>query len=371
MELSSQMPSENTLNAYRKTIKALKEQISILESQLYEIQDPNENLLEICQLLQQEKQELLDEKKKLRNEIQRQQILSSNKLDEDLNLPLLEEQDKTNQIFELKKSLHDLQSVNQQLSKKVQNLESLNEQYEEKIQTLENQILSYQAHVSEKQHSDSQSEIESLRLHYESIINTQNDSISKLTKDLDESKRIIHNFLTTDFQPFSSASSETSDVSALKKRNEELQQQVKELNEELFDCVNNNPELQAALEDRKELKRENHELHERIHVLELQLRGEDQPLLGEKPSDERSAPFKRGIYASFQSNEKIDIRNYSESETLGDGIDFRDVLISDDNSDDEPKEVGFKLLENCVEEEEDEDGNGLLPLTDESDGEKE
>ncbi|KAH0786096.1 hypothetical protein GPJ56_009996 [Histomonas meleagridis] len=380
MELPTQAGSENTFNAYRKTIKALKDQISILEEQLYEIQDPNENLLEICQILQQEKQELLDENKRLRNEIQRQQIFSNNKFTQEENT----NQGESNQITELEKTLQDLQEENQQLTTKIENLESHNEKYAEKIQNLEKQISAYQSRISEskeieKQYSRMKTEIEALHHHYESIIKGQKDSFDKVSKELEESKSIIHNFLNSDFQPFSNKS-ESSDVSALKKRNEELIQEIKDLNQELFDSVNNNPEIQALLEERKELKRENNELHERVHVLELQLKGEDQPLLGDGENRNDALPFKKGVYSLFQANEKIDIRNSHEWENLDEDIlfeegevnpeedseEFKDVTVSDSSDEPDQKEFGFKLLDNDLEDEKDDD-NGLLIEGDEED----
>jgi hypothetical protein len=85
--------------------------------------------------------------------------------------------------------------------------------------------------------------------------------------------------------------------------NTRLEQEKKELEHEIYEIQENNPELQAALEDRRELKRENGELYARVLLLEQQLNGDDRPLLAGERGDGLPLPFKRGLFREWQAGE--------------------------------------------------------------------
>jgi DNA repair exonuclease SbcCD ATPase subunit len=94
---------------------------------------------------------------------------------------------------------------------------------------------------------------------------------------------------------------ENEETAHLLEENARLAQEKRDLEREIYEMQENNPELQAALEDRKVLKRENTELNQRVVLLEQQLRGEDLPLLPNAPADGDALPFQRGLFRQWQT----------------------------------------------------------------------
>jgi chromosome segregation ATPase len=97
------------------------------------------------------------------------------------------------------------------------------------------------------------------------------------------------------------ANTEGEDTSGLQAENRRLREEVKELGAEIIDMQTTNPELQAALEERKELRHENMLLHERIKVLDAQLRVDDDPLLADQEESQQPQDIERGIWRKWQS----------------------------------------------------------------------
>jgi hypothetical protein len=129
------------------------------------------------------------------------------------------------------------------------------------------------------------------------------------------------------------AKAENEDAAKLIEENARLKQENRELGQELYDIQENNPQLQAALEDRKELKRENGELHARIELLEQQLKGEDQPLLGGDLAEAHEPlPFKRGIFRDWEASG--DPLSLAKGKTGQTGNRLGAIFIDDSDDDD-------------------------------------
>jgi DNA repair exonuclease SbcCD ATPase subunit len=121
-------------------------------------------------------------------------------------------------------------------------------------------------------------------------------------KESQEQSRVVTAVLETKItllQRDLEAKAAREEVANLVAENERLREANKELSQELYDVQENNPQLQEALADRRELKRENYELHQRVEVLERQLNAEEQPLI----KSPEPLPFKRGIFRDWMKQD--------------------------------------------------------------------
>lgn len=127
-----------------------------------------------------------------------------------------------------------------------------------------------------------------------------------------------------------------------KLENEKLKEEIKRLNEDIYDLVNNNTEIQQLMEERKQLKHENNELHEKVKLLEEQLKRDDEPLLNGREKNE--FPFKKGIIELMKTNEKIDFNN--EQDKRSQFVSFDDIKFEEIDYDDkdELENQGFQQI---------------------------
>lgn len=158
-------------------------------------------------------------------------------------------------------------------------------------------------------------EKEAIHMYYEQIIEKLNSRISSMGSDSNDWNPVF-NFDEMNMKK---------QIEAEKLQNEKLKEEIKRLNEEIYELVNNNTEIQQLMDERKQIKHENNELQKKIKLLEDQLKKDDEPLLSGMEKNE--FPFKKGIIDILKTNEKIEFFDNQENDDQF--INFDDIKFEE------------------------------------------
>lgn len=302
---SSTINCKESIINYQKDIQLLKARIQELENHLDKLSEPDSELIQLYQLAQIEWNKLTEENTKLKKIVtkdQTQNPLSQNK-DVDPSLLHLENQ-------KLKEELEKKNSIIREMANQPFFSSSLNNDEDQlKKLTIENMRL--------------RNELQNANLAL---------ALNNNVMPLDTFNKILLEKQKTKTEP-------NEEIRLLQDENKSLRIQINELESEIYEISNNNPELQASLEAEKQLRKLNKELEEKIHKLEIQLKSGTKPNNNSNPESNDQNAVKKTTKKSSQFDDFDDILNDDE-------LFEKEIDAMDD---------GFVTLKNTSDEDDEDD----------------
>lgn len=299
---------------YQKDIQLLKGRIQELENHLDKLSEPDTELIQLYQLAQVEWNKLSDENSKLRRLV---------KNDKTQNLSSQED---------TKPSL--IQLENQRLRDEIEKKNAI-------IREMANQPF-FTSSLNDDENQIKKLTIENMRLKNELQNANLALQLNGNVMSLDMFNKILADKQKTKVEP-------NEEIKLLQEENKSLRIQVSELESEIYEVSNNNPELQASLEAERQLRKLNRELEHKINKLEIQLKSgnikQQDQLTPEKveikPDDVlKKPPKKRSQFDDFDDFLDDDELFKNEIDSLDD--DGFESLKNTSDEDDEGEELKKK-----------------------------
>lgn len=238
---SKNVTYEECIKNYQKSVKALKGRILELESRLENSANVDSELIQLYKFAQVEWNKISEENTQLKKIIskERSQNQSSNQNSAD------------NELVSTNLSLF---SENQRLHSELKKKDSI-------IQSMLKETFSSNAAENQLKNLID----ENIRLKNELETANMALSLNNNMTALDTFNKILLEKQKPKQEPNEA-------LRLAQEENKRLQEQVHELESEIYEISVNNPELQASLEAEKQLRKRNKELEEKVYKLELQLK---------------------------------------------------------------------------------------------------
>lgn len=291
---------------YQKDIQLLKVRIQELENHLEKLTEPDSNLIQLYNLAQIEWDKLSSENSKLKAFISK---------------------DSTQNTAETN-------SENQRLKAELERKNAI-------IREMANQPF-FSSSLSSDENQLKKLTIENMRLKNELENANLALSLSNNVMSLDSFTKILAESQKTKIEP-------SEELKLLREENKSLRNQVSELESEVYEVSNNNPELQASLEAERQLRKLNRELEQKVHKLEIQLKSTNKPQNQQKSNENDDQSFTKNTNPPNLNKFGFLKPNKDDFDDFDDLDEFEKEIESMDD--------GFKPLKNTSDEDDYDDDN--------------